>query len=532
LRASTSGTPRWHLPLLCLLGLPLFFYGLGSYSVVNGDEGFYHSVAAVMVDSGDWFKLDYYGQHRVYDTFMNAPLQYWARAVLIVLFGDNLWTMRLLSASFGLLTVLAVYRLGATLDSSQSKRTALFAALIQLTSFQFVYLHSARTGELDSIVAFLMTATALSFVRGVREARSFVPHHLCLAALLTVKLPIVAIPVLAELLFFASTGSLRTHFKRYVLSALAIVPLGLVWHMFQAGILWEDFLGVAGKMRAEASGAKGGGDFSGGPLSNVAWYAKKLLFGAFPWSLAFVPAIGASLVLAVRRARDAEGVALRVLLLFALLVWVFFAFVSKRFSWYILPALPMFAVVTAWWLRRLTEERSALAAILVSAIVTLLVGSSIPLTSVRPLSDRTPRVPMDLAWRELAPLGTTTTLLALFVLLALVLWIASRRWPEVAPRRVSSALFAILLVFASVRVALPLGTLENESELERAFRRVEASRVEGRAVRYPLALPDSMGFLRVRHYFGKRYHVEQRSTPRGMQILITGEKTPPGLEIE
>ena len=530
---ATTRAPRWHVPLLVLLGLPLFFYGLGSYSVVNGDEGYYHSVAALMVEAGNWFKLDYFGQHRVYDTFMNAPLQYWARAVLIAVFGDNLWTMRLLSAAFGLLTVLAVYRLGAELDSRADKRTGLFAALIQLTCFQFVYLHSARTGELDSIVACLITLTALTFLRAVRDGRSFLPHHLCLAVLFTVKLPILAIPVLAELLFFATAASARSQFRRYALSGFAIVPLGLIWHMIQAGVLWDDFLGVAGKMRAEASGAKGGGDFSGSPLENVAWYAQKLLFGAFPWSLVFLPAIGMSLAPAVRRARESDGMALRTLLLFTLVVWIFFACVSKRFSWYILPALPFLAVIAGWWLTRATEKLSGASAILVAAVVTLFVGLNVRIEGFRPLIDRTPRIPMDVTWRELEPLGTTATLSVLFPLLAVSLWLAARKWPQTSAKAVGQALFVVLLLFATVRVANPLGSLENVSELEVRFRRIEANRIEGRQIRYPIVIPESMGYLRVQHYFGRSYHVERRSVgPVGAQLLITGEKTPTGLETE
>ena len=65
-------------PALLLVGLvtPLLFYGLGRYSVVNGDEAIYHAVAVHMLESGDWLQLVFRGAVREYDTFMNAPLQY------------------------------------------------------------------------------------------------------------------------------------------------------------------------------------------------------------------------------------------------------------------------------------------------------------------------------------------------------------------------------------------------------------------------------------------------------------------------
>ena len=88
----------WAPAALIALSLPVLFYGLGSYSVVNADEGFYHYVARNMVETGNWLRLEFTGEHRIYDTFMNAPIQYWARGLVIAIFGDSLWTMRILSA--------------------------------------------------------------------------------------------------------------------------------------------------------------------------------------------------------------------------------------------------------------------------------------------------------------------------------------------------------------------------------------------------------------------------------------------------
>ena len=61
---------------LIVLSIPIIFWGLGSYSVANNDEAYYHSVARTMVDTGNWLRLEFTGEHRLYDTFMNAPLHY------------------------------------------------------------------------------------------------------------------------------------------------------------------------------------------------------------------------------------------------------------------------------------------------------------------------------------------------------------------------------------------------------------------------------------------------------------------------
>src|SRR5262245_2899254 len=95
------------LGVLAALCLPVFFWGLGRYGIVNQDEAFYQAVAERMVQSGDWLRLDFRGEPRFFDSFLNSPLPHWLRAALIALFGSNLWTMRVLSAAAGAGSVLA-----------------------------------------------------------------------------------------------------------------------------------------------------------------------------------------------------------------------------------------------------------------------------------------------------------------------------------------------------------------------------------------------------------------------------------------
>ena len=160
-------SPRVAIALLVLLSVPLLFVGLGSYSLVNGDEAIYRLISLRMLDTGDWLTLHDGVEPRFYDTFMNAPLHYWARALLHAVLGEGLWVSRLLSALFGLATVLVTYRLALRLapGSANGGRWAAFlAGFVQLTTYQFVWLHGARTGELETLVSFLVTAALLLFL--------------------------------------------------------------------------------------------------------------------------------------------------------------------------------------------------------------------------------------------------------------------------------------------------------------------------------------------------------------------------------
>ena len=79
---------------IALLAMAFLFIGIGRYGVVNADEAIYHGIAERMAETGDFLHLDFRGEPRVYDAFMNAPLHYWARAALISLFDSSRVTMQ------------------------------------------------------------------------------------------------------------------------------------------------------------------------------------------------------------------------------------------------------------------------------------------------------------------------------------------------------------------------------------------------------------------------------------------------------
>ena len=57
----------WPLWLLLSLASFLILWKLGSYSLVNGDEEIYHVVARTMLETGDYFRLQFYLEQVVGD---------------------------------------------------------------------------------------------------------------------------------------------------------------------------------------------------------------------------------------------------------------------------------------------------------------------------------------------------------------------------------------------------------------------------------------------------------------------------------
>ncbi len=494
--------------MLSLLAVPLILLGLGSYGLVNGDEGAYHGIAAGMVESGNWFRLDLLGEHRIYDTFMNAPLQYWARAVVITLFGSSLWTMRILSALFAVASVLMTYRLVLYIAD---RRAAVLAGIVQLTTLQFLYLHSARTGELEPVLCFVITLLAWCFVRAVLEGKSWIPHHLCLVLLINLKAPVVLIPLFAEICCFAALVITRPHFWRFARAACWVLPLGLTWHLAQMIVHWDAFLTVARQMGGEVAGAVDDqyrpGTMPGlesGLLRNTGFYVWVLLFGAFPYALVYPLAV----VSGVRSGDTArERLPWKVLALFVLAFFVFYSIVDKHHAWYILPAIPLLSAFVGRWLSALGRRSPGTPLLCGAALVfALCVWLDVGLGELNPFATRAYRLPMDTVLRP-PPAGAPWAAIAITTLVAAALLFGLRR---VLGRRMgvafASGLTLLLVGYAAVRVVSPLQHLGHRSETTRFHAELSERAARGEVVEYPLSAPVPFSW-ETRHYFGRDHEI-------------------------
>jgi 4-amino-4-deoxy-L-arabinose transferase-like glycosyltransferase len=459
------------------LGVPIFFYDLGAYSVVSGDEAFYQCVAIRMWESGDWFTVHFADRDWVF--LMNSALPFWARTLLIGVLGDNLWSMRLLSACFGLLSVLMTYALARR---ALPRWGAFLSAFLLMTSFQFVYLHGARTGELDAIVVFVFVWIVREFLVSVEESRSFLRHHLALATLLALKLPLVLFPLVIELVYFAVAARDRPHFRRWIRS-LWIASLGLAWVALQA---FEDPAGfryVVARMLKEASRHSA-------PLE---YYAGVVFFGLFPQIL-LVPY---ALVLACRS--DVDGRRLRTIATIAsVVVLAGFTAVGKKFPWYVLPAYPFLSILVGDWIR--TEGRAprrwVLPVLAVAAVAAFAIRFEWP--SWFPRVARLfvvpdPELHGGAAW--LLPLAAFGLMLAPW----------GRR---LAIRRlVMAACVGAVVVAALARTLEPLPDLRHVSTEERLASDLAGRLQRGEHIAFPFELPPAPEAL-LRYYFEPYFRVE------------------------
>lgn len=345
-----SGQPalRDALALTLLIGV-FFCFMLGNRPLAVPDEGRYVEIPREMAVTGDYITPRLNGVKY----FEKPVLFYWLEAFSIRLFGLDEFTLRLWPAIFAVLGCLAVYLAGARLFG---RRSGLLAAAVLATSL--LYYGLSRAIILDMPVSVLLTASLLSFLAGVREARGwrrrfFLWGFYVFAALavLTKGLIGILIPALVVGAWIVLLGEWRILKTMELPAGLALFLLvAAPWHLlaqranpefFDFYIVQEHFLRYLTTMHSRY---------------HPAWYfIPVVLLGLFPWSAFLVQAVKYSLP-ATWKERHEHRDAL-FLILWAGLVFLFFSASGSKLPPYILPVFPPLALLIGRYLSAAWESR-------------------------------------------------------------------------------------------------------------------------------------------------------------------------------
>ena len=134
------------LALLFVLALPIFAWNLGAYGLIDVDEGRYAEVAREMLATGDWItpRLNFL------PFFDKPPLLYWGTALAYQIGGTNEAMARAIPMLAALVGVGAAYGLGRRLFGA---RAGFLGAVILTTSLMWAIL--ARVVLTDMLVSSL-----------------------------------------------------------------------------------------------------------------------------------------------------------------------------------------------------------------------------------------------------------------------------------------------------------------------------------------------------------------------------------------
>jgi 4-amino-4-deoxy-L-arabinose transferase-like glycosyltransferase len=138
----------------------IWFYALGARTLVPTDEGRYAEMAREMLATGDWITLRLNGLKY----FEKPPLQTWMNALTFAAFGLGDWQARLWTGVSGLFGILIT---GYTGSRVFNPRVGFNAAVVLASSFMWAALSHVNT--LDMGLAGMMALTLCALLLGQRE---------------------------------------------------------------------------------------------------------------------------------------------------------------------------------------------------------------------------------------------------------------------------------------------------------------------------------------------------------------------------
>ena len=337
--------------LILLVCGPLFFCSLGKIAFFDPDEGRYATIAQEMLQRGDLVTPTLDSVHY----FEKPPLLYWVTAGAFAVFGLHEGPARAVPALSALAGVALTWWLGRRMFGP---RAGLLAAVVLATSLEWAVLaHELLIDMPFSMLVLLALTCWWSGHTSRRPARWHAAFWAALALAVLAKGPVALVLVGGTLGAYALlSGRLRALLQPSLLLTAPLMPLlAAPWFVLVAQrnpafnhIFWYEqhvarFLGSDGMSQHE--------QWPGYFVS-----ALPLLF--FPWSL-LLPAAAASGWRTLLPARSERQRAVLFLLCGAIVITLFFELSTSKLATYVLPVLPLLALLLGAHLDGLWERGHA-----------------------------------------------------------------------------------------------------------------------------------------------------------------------------
>ena len=272
--------------LLILAGGAAFFMlsGLDRQPLADFDEGIHASVSLEMVQSGDWFSPTLAGQ----PYFRKPPLKLWLTAWLFRERGLDLWSVRLPSALSG---IALAFLVGLWVRQWSGSRWQGLISGLAVASMRPIYFHAFRTGEMDGLLCFFVTATLYCWW-SARYGRRPLRWMILLGAALGLGFMSKSVAALVPLLVIGFDLLLKNEGRRpgirsWAAAGATFVVIAAPWHIAMSVLhgqhFWDRYFGV--EVVSRSSGALFGantGDW---------WYVRQIFSTFAPYAFWLVPAL-------------------------------------------------------------------------------------------------------------------------------------------------------------------------------------------------------------------------------------------------
>ena len=339
-----------HIDAVCILLIlsfsAIFFINLGSGPLWAADEQTYSQWAYHMVKSGDYLTPYAFGGLAIW--IGKPPLFMWLVSLAYQVFGVSNFVTRLWSPVFGSLTLVLIFFLGKKLYN----RTVGFASALILGTFTTFYLF-ARHVMTDVSFVFFIVGSFYFFVLSEKTEKT--NRYVVLSglffglALLTKQVEALLIPLIVFTYLIVTKRSVRFVFTRHftffwAVGFLVLSPWLVYMFLSFGSNFWHWFVVYCGFMRTVSP--------IEGHFGNYLFYFSHLAKNEPVWAILLPFAAGLCAFNVVFKRVKADAL----ILAWMLIVLLVFTIAQTKLSWYILPALPAFALVIGNLLYQLSKK--------------------------------------------------------------------------------------------------------------------------------------------------------------------------------
>lgn len=322
---------------LVILAITLLFGRLGR-SALHFDEAIYAQVSKEMIERNEWLTPHWNGQL----WFHKSPVFFWITALFFTLFGiDEFWG-RFASAVSGLAVLLLSYLIARRI---YNRAAGVLAVLILLASQLFVFY--ARVGTTDTMLTLFVLLAAYAYLKTEDDDRFWLlVGGACAMALMVKGAAGVIAPLVLLLTAIVERNLVPVLRSKWLwlgvgLGLLIVLP----WHLFMYQQHGEAFLNGYVYSHVINRAKSNLNEFQRG----YGYYFSVLRNFFFPW-VYILP-----FALLLKRGRRSA-----ILVILGLTVFILYTIVQTKFQWYILPAIPAFAIIVAGFIASSIEYRSRL----------------------------------------------------------------------------------------------------------------------------------------------------------------------------
>ena len=339
-----------HTDAVCILVIlafsAIFFINLGNGPLWAADEQTYSQWAYHMVKSGDYVTPHAFGGLAIW--IGKPPLYMWLMSLSYQAFGVSNFVTRLWSPIFGALTLVLVYFFGKKIYNC----IVGFASAMILGTFTMFFLF-ARHAMTDIVFLFFILASIYFFV--VSEQTQKINRYVVLSglffglALLTKQVEALLIPLTVFAYLVVTRKNVRflftKHFTAFWGIGLLLLSPWLIYMFLSFGSnFWNWFVVYCGLTRTISP--------IEGHSGSYLFYFSYLINNERLWAILLPFAAGLCIFNIVFKRSKADSL----LLAWMGIVLLVFTIAQTKLSWYILPALPAFALAISNLLYQLANK--------------------------------------------------------------------------------------------------------------------------------------------------------------------------------